>query len=44
MISFQLTNLTSVDAPVLYDILRVSLPEGVQVSVHENTEAHYEQR
>jgi len=40
----QVTNLRSVDAPILLDIVRTALPEGVQLSLHEHTLAHYEER
>ncbi len=40
----QLSNLRSVDAPLLLDVLRASLPEGVMLSVHPHEEEHYEAR
>lgn len=40
----QVVNLRSVDAPILLDTIRTALPEGVQLSFHEHTQEHYEQR
>lgn len=40
----QVVNLRSVDAPILVDIIRTALPEGVQLSLHQHTQAHYEER
>jgi hypothetical protein len=34
----------SIDAPILIDILRRTLPEGVELSVHQHQEEHYEAR
>jgi len=40
----QLVGLRSVDAPILFDIMRTCLPEGVQLSVHPHQNEHFEQR
>jgi len=40
----QLGNLRSVDAPILLDLIRATLPEGVNVSFHKHQEEHYELR
>ena len=40
----QVSNLRSIDASLLIDLLRRTLPEGVELSVHEHTEEHYEAR
>merc|ERR1712083_1284323 len=40
----QVTNMRSIDAPILIDILRRTLPEGVELSVHQHQEEHYEAR
>ena len=40
----QVSNLRSIDAPLLIDLLRRTIPEGVELSVHEHTEDHYEAR
>ena len=34
----------SIDAPILIDILRRTLPEGVELNVHQHQEEHYEAR
>ena len=34
----------SIDAPILIDILRRTIPEGVELSVHKHEEEHYEAR
>jgi len=36
--------MSAIDAPFLVDIIRRTLPEGVQLSIHEHTEEHYEDR
>ena len=41
---FQVTNMRSIDAPILIDILRRTIPEGVDLSVHKHEEEHYEAR
>ncbi len=40
----QVSNLSSVEAPVLLDVIRASLPEGVEMSLHKHEEEHYEAR
>ncbi len=40
----QIDAITSVDLPLLLTLLQQSLPEGVQLSVHEHAEEHYEAR
>lgn len=40
----QVVNLRSVDAPILIDCIRAALPEGVQLSLHEHIQDHYEER
>ena len=41
----QVSEMRSVDAGLLLDILRISLPEGVDISVHEHLDAeHFEAR
>jgi len=40
----QLVGLRSVDAPILLDIIRTCLPEGVDLSVHPHEQHHYEER
>ena len=40
----QVSHLRSIDASLLIDLLRRTLPEGVDLSVHEHTEDHYEAR
>ena len=34
----------SIDAPILIDILRRTLPEGVELNVHQHQDEHYEAR
>ena len=36
--------MTAIDAPILFDILRRTIPEGVELNIHEHTEEHYEAR
>ena len=38
----QVSSLRSIDASLLIDLLRRTLPEGVELSVHEHTEEHYD--
>jgi len=33
-----------VDAPLLLDTVRAILPEGVQLSIHEHQQEHFEER
>lgn len=40
----QVVGLRSVDAPVLIDTIRIALPEGVVLSVHEHTREMAEER
>lgn len=40
----QFVGLRSIDAPILFDIMRTCLPEGVEMSVHPHKQEHYEQR
>lgn len=40
----QLVGLRSIDAPILFDIMRTCLPEGVELSVHPHLQEHYEHR
>lgn len=40
----QVENMRTVDAPILVDILRKTLPEGVNLSVHPHAEEHVEAR
>merc|ERR1711997_1257874 len=40
----QVSNMRSIDAPILIDILRRTIPEGVELSVHKHEEEHYEAR
>merc|ERR1711862_968958 len=40
----QVTNMRSIDAPILIDILRRTIPEGVELNVHPHQEEHYEAR
>eukprot|EP00088_Acartia_fossae_P042279 TRINITY_DN44364_c0_g1_i1.p1 TRINITY_DN44364_c0_g1~~TRINITY_DN44364_c0_g1_i1.p1 ORF type:complete len:250 (-),score=27.35 TRINITY_DN44364_c0_g1_i1:105-854(-) len=40
----QVVNMRSVDAPILIDTIRSTLPEGVQLSFHEHLQEHYEER
>merc|ERR1712008_534952 len=40
----QVTNMRSIDAPILIDILRRTLPEGVELNVLQHQEEHYEAR
>jgi len=40
----QVSNLRSVDAPILVDIIRTTLPEGVHLSIHQHEQEHYEER
>lgn len=40
----QVVNLRSVDAPILIDCIQASLPEGVQLSLHNHLQEHYEDR
>lgn len=40
----QVTNLRSVDAPILLDIIRSTLPEGVHLSIHQHLQEHFEER
>ena len=42
--NIQLINVETTDLPVLIDILRKTLPEGVKLSVHEHKPEHYEAR
>jgi len=42
--NIQVVNLRSVDAPILIDNIRTTLPEGVQLSVHKHLQEHYEER
>lgn len=42
--NIQLVNVETTDLPVLIDILRKTLPEGVKLSVHEHKPEHYEAR
>ena len=37
-------NVQTTDLPVLIDIIRKTLPEGVQLSIHEDSELHQEAR
>ena len=37
-------NVQTTDLPVLIDIIRKTLPEGVQLSIHEDSELHQESR
>lgn len=37
-------NLRTVDLQILADLLRKTCPEGVQLSVHEHNEEHFEAR
>ena len=41
---FQVSNMRSIDAPILIDILRRTIPEGVELSVHKHEAEHYESR
>jgi large subunit ribosomal protein L48 len=40
----QVTNLRSIDAPVLIDSIRAGLPTGVQLSLHLHQQEDYEER
>jgi len=40
----QVVGLRSIDAPILFDIIRTCLPEGVHLSIHEHKTEHYEER
>jgi len=40
----QVSNLRSVDAPILIDTVRAALPEGVHLSFHEHMQEHFEER
>jgi len=40
----QVSNLRSIDAPILLDIIRATLPEGVHLSMHQHAQEHYEER
>jgi len=40
----QLINMRSVDAPLLIDAIRKCLPQSVELSVHEHTQEHFEER
>ncbi|TRY78673.1 hypothetical protein TCAL_11597 [Tigriopus californicus] len=40
----QIANARTLDVPQLFDILRITLPEGVNLSVHEHTEEDFEAR
>lgn len=44
MTPFKVSNMLSGDAPILIDILRRTLPEGVELSVHEHLQEHFEAR
>jgi hypothetical protein len=41
---FQMENCRSTDLQILVDILRKTCPEGVELSIHEHQEEHYESR
>jgi len=40
----QIVNMPSIDIPILIDILRRTIPEGVDLSFHEHTAEHFEAR
>ena len=40
----QVENLSSLDAPLLIDLLRRTLPQGILLSVHPHLEEHFEAR
>jgi hypothetical protein len=40
----QITQVTTLDLPILLSVIRQTLPEGVRLSVHEHLEEHYEAR
>ena len=40
----QVVDVLSTELPVLLDVLRKTLPEGVSLSVHKHSNEHYEAR
>lgn len=42
--NIQMVGLRSIDAPILFDIMRSCLPEGVEMSVHHHLLEHFEDR
>ena len=41
---FIAVNVQTIDLPILIDIIRKTLPEGVQLSIHENKDENQEAR
>ena len=39
-----MVGLRSIDAPLLLDTIRIALPEGVTLSIHEHTRDMFEER
>jgi len=42
--NIQIVNVQTIDLPILIDIIRKTLPEGVQLSIHENKDENQEAR